>query len=488
MLSRLDPRINTIRAQQFASQIKDTNQTLSIEVKKLSLPSRIFKHLTGSKERLKISVKIGKTEVIQFNVKNRSQAERHLHMAHYLNEIAQASAQSEKEVAIKAAQIYVRNNIHKAGERKKLFQLIHASAGSVLHVIKGDEPLQSPEARHLESILIRIKKGERIQDFEKLSLEDLAQLLALEKAPTEEQPANLKKILDELRSLVDKNTNLQNGDIGLTDIDKKNKLDQQELNLIEKVFKKVLHSSFLHAQVFIKGKIHHVVKEYRTNEATIKLQTQCAFLRVHPEELIEENAKLVSALKEKYGVNYQAAIDAKFRNIQEELHEKITDSKKLISGGRFFKVKNSFRHMMKTGLAHWFYPMQKRVSKSTKEFEAAHVRVFGEEPLKKAKYHCTEFVAEVTLASLFELDKQLRSELGGEFAETPIIQFPFSERERIRFLDPTRLITELKKCGAITQVPQNPVLVELLKAEDLEWSDPTLFEGMVSRPSPKINP
>jgi hypothetical protein len=143
--------------------------------------------------------------------------------------------------------------------------------------------------------------------------------------------------------------------------------------------------------------------------------------------------------------------------------------------------------MMKTGLAHWFYPIQKRVRGSTKEFEAAHVRIFGKETLQKAKYHCTEFVADITLATLFELDKQLRAELGAEFANTPIIQFPFSERERVRFLDPARLITELKKCGAITQVPPNPVLVELLKQEDLDWSDPKLFAGLISRPSPKIN-
>lgn len=491
MLSHIDPRVNTLQLKVIIHSLQSQDPTalntpLIIEEKRSALPVRILKWLSGSKNRIKISVKMGNAEIIHFYAKNRSQAERNLKLAHYLNTIVQSGTRKDKEAAIKSAEVFVRSAVHLPKERNQLLKLIQSEAGEILHTRIADEPHYSAEVRHLESVLAHIKNGDRLFEHEKFNLEELAQLLYLEKAPKEFQPKNLKKVLDELRSLVDKHTLLQNGDIGLTDIDKKNKLDQEELNSLERLFKILLHSPYIHSQMFIKGKIHHVVKEYRASEVNLKLQAQCVFLRVHPEELLNENPKIIDALKKKYGANYRAAIDAKFRKIQDDLHNRLSDDKNIKGGGRFTKVKNKYRYMIKTGLAHWIKPLQKRLRKSTKDIEAAHLRVYGEEPLKKAKYHCTEFVAEVTLASLFELEKQMQRELGEEFSETPIIQFPFSERERVRFLDPARLIAELKKSGAISQVPANPVLVELLKQEDLDWSDPDLFSGLISRPSPKI--
>lgn len=497
MLSRLNPRINTIRVEQLAIGLKqhdqaDQNLPLVFEAKKSNLPVRIWKWMTGDKNRLKISVKQGEVEVFHFYAKNASEAKRQLKIAHYLNKILQCNSREEKHDAIHAAQVYIRNHFHKEHERTKHFQVIEKVAAEVIHDKKPEEkrqnePLMSQEVRQLETLLLRIKNGEQNFEHEKISLMDLAKLLETEKAPKELQPKNLKMALDELRYLIEKHTPLQNGDIGITDIDKKNILDTDEINCLEKLFKTVLESPYLHAQMYLKGKIHHVVSDLRESEASIKLQAQCAFLRIHPENLLNQNPQLITALKNKYSDNYQAAIDAKFRKIQESLHNRLSESGKGKGDGRFAKVRNNYRHMMKTGIAHWFWPLQKRVRRSTKEFEAAHVRVYGKEPLRKAKYHCTEFVAEITLAALFELEKQLKNELGDEFANTPIIHYPFSERERVRFLDPARLITELKKCGAITQVPPNPVLVELLKQEDLNWSDPDLFSGLVSRPNPKIN-
>lgn len=493
MLSRLNPRINTLKVEQLANSLKHLDQDtqklpLLFEAKKSSLPVRFWKWLTGDKNRLKIIVKRGDEELLHFFAKSVSQAKREIKIAHLLNAIAQSVSRKEKQVTIHAAEAYIRRHFHNDHYRKNLLQIIQKVTAEALKEMKPEEgkknePLMSHEVQHLEALLERIKTGESNFEHEKITLSDLAKLLELEKAPQEIQPKNLKKTLDELRKLVKEQTLLQNGDIGLTDIDKKNILDGEEINRLERLFKTVLQTPYLHAQMFIKGKIHHIVQDYRESEASLKLQAQCAFLRIHPEELLNDNLTLIEALKKKYGDNYRAAIEAKFRTIQESLHNTLSEPAQGKGEGRFTKVRNSFKHMMKTGLAHWFYPLQKRVRRSTKEFETAHIRVYGKAPLQKAKYHCTEFVAEVTLATLFELDKQLKSELGAEFADTPIIRFPFSERERVRFLDPARLISELKKCGAITQVPPNPVLVELFKQQDLNWGDPELFSGLVSRPA-----
>lgn len=488
MLSRLDPRISTFHAEIIAEALMQVGQAalhteLTFEEVKSSLPLRLWKWLTGDKDRIRINVKMGDFEVIHFYSKNRLHAEHTLKMAHYLNAIAQANKRTDKASAIKSAQVFIRNSIRHASDRKWLFDLIEKVSKEGKRLEKA--PLFTAEVQRLGEILDRMQKGERIFDHEKFTLDDLAKLLELEKAPRDYQPRHLKKVMDALRDLVQKNTPLQSGDIGLTDIDKKNILDSQDLNRLERLFKSVLKSPYLHAQTFIRGKIHHIVQEYRESEANIKLQAQCVFLRIHPEELLEKDPQIEAALRKQYGDNYRSKMDAMYRKIQDSLHDMLSADSPA-KKGKYARVKNSFKHMMKTGLAHWFFPLQKRLRKSRTEFEAAHTRVYGEKSIKKAKYHCTEFVAEITIAALSELDRELRNELGEEFANRPIIRLPFSERERVRFLGPARLIEELKKRGAITQVPPNPVLVELLKQNDLDWSDPALFSGLISRPSPVI--
>ena len=172
------------------------------------------------------------------------------------------------------------------------------------------------------------------------------------------------------------------------------------------------------------------------------------FYKVNPDALID--SKYHDQLVEKYGDNWKEVLQEKYQAIELDINANKENPK--------FSGKNivwSLWRALSAGIAD-FLPGGHRRSED-RDYGKIHGKVMeGKYNTEGTEMICSEYSAKVTIAALYELNLQIKEELGLAKDTPDIIRMPFDSRERIKRIHPDRLIQILSTEGCLEQIDRSP--------------------------------
>jgi hypothetical protein len=311
--------------------------------------------------------------------------------------------------------------------------------------------------------LLKIEKGEKIKDEDRLSLREYGILLDYtsvlcdfndpSRAQLLEDDGRLKSLYEKVNEIktileiIDESitkeakVEINSGDLLLNDIQKRAEIANKKVATVDQLT--TLISKHLHTvklvqkdeQVFIS---HAHSRGRGTDAFNVRVYLFSDVYKVDVMPLI--NKELAEKLTINYGENYAEVINKKYRDIEKELHQD--------TGEKFAGVAlRADSEYIKTFFADFigYLGHNKLVAE---DLDLIHKDIMAGAK-EKNRMLCSEFAARTTVAAFIELNNKLKEELG---VEKDVIIMPFTNRERFRTMHPDRLVKILSDAGCITEM------------------------------------
>lgn len=247
----------------------------------------------------------------------------------------------------------------------------------------------------------------------------------------------------------------QNSTIILDNIDKKTSFYNSSKSMVTKLMSYFL-TKYGHAGVLFQNydkKISHINPYVTVENFKLSNFLYSEQYKIKLESLIDPENLL--KLQDKHSTNWKFYLEQKMSKIEITIHSKLAeeDRKKYIVTGKRQDTMAS-QVVGSSGALHTGF-------KNHLEVEEIRASFFGGGDSLPNHMICSEFASYVTIASLAELDKQLKEELG---IQGSIINLPFSKKERIENIHPERLLRILQDKGCIEQF-QNPFVSQYIDTQ-----------------------
>ncbi len=269
---------------------------------------------------------------------------------------------------------------------------------------------------------------------------------------------NASKAKEIISHLEKENTKeLQNVGPGVIVLDntfKKSNILNKVMSFVDKVitlFSSHGHASMLHFNQADKAQRSHINPNLQHDDFDINKQLYSNMYKVDPVALIPKENHIL--LKQVYGENWKQEVANKFKMIENEIHTKAHDK-----FGNLSASSEKEQHL--AGLAN-VIPFGHKQLKSN-DFKELHNKVMsgGYAKEKDSNMLCSEFCATTIVASIVELDKQIKEDLGksklgkqiGVDLTKDIVQVPFGKHENLHKMHPDRLLKVLKDHNCVEPV------------------------------------
>ncbi|GAB4271514.1 MAG: hypothetical protein Tsb0018_03600 [Opitutales bacterium] len=251
-----------------------------------------------------------------------------------------------------------------------------------------------------------------------------------------------KMMSDNLKVKLAESLNLQSGDI-IQNIGKKFlSMQGSQASRAEQI--RYLASIYRHSGkvCMVDGKlsVSDVWAKYRNYEMGFTDLITSDFFRIDATKLIKD-PEMIQALKDKYGEGWEEKVNRTYRVIEQELHALEPEKK-------YSKIRNTRNLQAKIGLTYLFKGLHKRSSDRT--YEGLHSKVMeGQYGEKHTPMVCSVFAAKTTLAALYQLNEDLKADLG---VDKDVIAMPFGPREKMHNINPDRFTEILEEAGCIDRI------------------------------------
>jgi len=321
--------------------------------------------------------------------------------------------------------------------------------------------------------LLKIEKGEKIKDEDKLSLREYGILIdyrnvknyfdemgkaSLLTGNTKlndiyEQIKAITPILDKIQQLVTKKASekIESGDLLLNNIIKEADFANERLTFDDRA--NLIVTEHLHTRKLLKsnGEVNtsHV---YFDGASTVEFDIMEYFYsdiyKIDVAPLINDSVR--EQLKDKYGDNYAEEINKKYRQIEYKLHE---NSQEQFAG---LALRKQMEYTLLGIMEYIGYLGHNKLV--AEDLDLIHKDIMGGAK-EKNRMLCSEFAARTTVAAFIELNNKLKEELG---VEKNVIIIPFTNRERFRTMHPDRLVKILSDAGCITEMERTDTEKKIL--------------------------